>query len=137
MKLPTSIALLFLSFVKENPNPEKLYIATNIDGTFDIIQFIAGKDSLIHILAKKAPGIEYDFFGEQNLSLYRKDFKFRKLGKVFKYETKNDSIFFDTGDGLIDIDNRGKFKKDILYVNCTYIYMKSPVKKQMQTFRPY
>lgn len=134
---PILITALSFFLAGGNPDPTKLYIAANMDGTFDMIQFTPRKDSILHLVAKKFPGLEYDFFSESNLNDYKALFAKRERVVAYKYTLVGDSIKYMMNNGLLRISNKGKFKGEAIDISATYFVGKDQVKAIHQLFKPY
>jgi hypothetical protein len=110
---------LFLLLLSDKPDTSKLYITQSLDGNYEIIKFYKN-DSLAHILTSKYPGIDYDFYGDQNLKWFRRDFDKVKPKDKYKYILKGDSISFDRSDGkMLIIYSAGTFKSGKITLTTT------------------
>jgi len=141
------ISFLIIFFQSETPDVSKLYIAQDIDGIFDILKFFPD-DSLLVIKAQKYPNLDYDFFGEKNISSYKKNLNdrkgyFKKDKKIF-YRLKGDSIFMSSSDEILVTRSEGVFRNNIFTLKTTMsLINQSTMKlevvktKTNQIFRPY
>lgn len=102
-----------------------------------MIQFTPRKDSILHLVAKKFPGLEYDFFSESNLNDYKALFAKRERVVAYKYTLVGDSIKYMMNNGLLRISNKGKFKGEAIDISATYFVGKDQVKAIHQVFKPY
>lgn len=113
-----ALLLVFGCVSHDTPEPHKIYISSTIDGLFEMYSFY-GKDSVGYLMTKKYPGVEYDFFGEKNITLYKNKFAKRKDVDNYKYLQKGDSIFIDRSDKFLTIICSGILKENKMVLSTT------------------
>jgi hypothetical protein len=138
-----NIIFLLIFLISDKPDNSKLYIAQNLEGMIEILQFNKS-DSVKYMLTKKYPEMKYDFFEERNLKWFRTYFDTSSMIEKYKYTLKGDSIFLDRSDkAMLIVLSKGTFSNGAVKLQTTWSIINNKANLEViktipsQIFTPY